>query len=320
MTQKRGMRPVRVLAALSLAFIGCLPRGDVPSGRQLVADRGAFLLSLVPSNGDGLVRALVFRPGKDDTHVDLWVAAADPNGGPTTELKLFPDFDSEVEVSYKPDANGYGLPADSRGRLLLSKERVDGQPQYGYDLFRIDPVSGEMLDLGPGSYASPSPSGHRLLISSYSLSGPASSHTLFDETDGSTTPLEGTHPTFVGEAVLYVTAAGELTRLPAAGAPERLATGVYDFQLATNSYQVTNDHLLLLTRAVPDPNMTDPSQPSQPSQPAQPPPVGFPPTAVTASLLDTSTLVETPLPDGFLYQEGEQFSWDARSLTVRART
>lgn len=300
LTGGHGPRLAGALAVLSLAVAGCLPRGDAPAGRQIVADRGAFLLSLVPANGDGVLRALFFRPGKDDKHVDLWVAAVDPNGGATSELKLSSDFDSDIEVSYKPDV-GYhtGLPADSRGRLLLSRALGADQAQSG--LLRVDPVTGETLDLGPGDNASPSPSGQRLLISTFSAAG---NYALFDDSDGSRTPLDSMRASFVGETLFYLTTAGDLMRFPPGGTAQPVATGVDNFQLATDSFRVTNGHLIVLTRAVPDQSMPDPTF------------AGQPPMAVTASLFDTNTLAETPLPDGPLYQYGVHFSPDTRWLTV----
>jgi len=282
------------LAVVSLGAAGCLPRGDAPAGRQIVADRSAFLLSLVPANGDGVLRVLFFRAGKDDQHVDLWVAAVDPDGGPTSELKLFPDFTTDYEISYKPDVSRAGFQADAQGRLLLSRQLAPDQPEY--DLIRVDPVTGEMLDLGTGGFATPSPSGHRLLISSYSLAG---GPRLFDDRDGSSTVLDSQHASFVGETLFYLTVAGDLMRLPPDGAAQAVATGVDDFQfLAEGYYRVTNQQTLLLTRALSDPSMQETPFPG--------------PAAVSASLFDTTTLLEKPLPDGLVYQYGVQFSPDAQ--------
>jgi len=287
------------LAVVLLGAAGCLPRGEPPAGRQIVADRSAFLLSLVPANGDGVLRALFFRAGKDDQHVDLWVAAVDPDGGPTSELKLFPDFPSDVEISYKPDVSSTGLQADAQGRLFLSTQLLPDQPES--ELFRVDPVTGEMLDLGGGNFATSSPSGHRLLISSFSQSG---NPRLFEEADGSSTVLDTKHASFVGENLFYVTAAGDLMRSPPGGAAQAVATGVDDFQFLTGSnYRVTNQQTLLLTRAS--------SPPSMPESP-----FAGPPPALNASLFDTTTLVEKPLPGGLLYQYGAQLSPDERYLIV----
>ena len=291
---------VRALAAVSLASAACLPRGDAPAGRQIVADQNAILLQLVPATGDGVLRVLFFRPGQDPKHIDLWVAAVPPDGGPTSELKLFTGLDSDAPISYRPSADRTGFPMDAQGRLLLTNLVDPTNPAGVIRLSRIDPVTGETLDLGEGSSATPSPSGHRLLISNF-LAG---SETLYDETDGSTTLLDSQSATFVDETLIYLTTSGDLMRFLPGGVPERVASGVYRFQLAADDSPSSTSHLLLLIKAVPD------------ADTAAPPSPGQPPTTVTASVFDVVTLAETALPAGPLYQYGTRFSPDGRWLTV----
>ena len=48
--------------ARSRSAAACVPRGDPPQGRQIVADRVSFPVYVVPSAGDGTTRVFVTRP------------------------------------------------------------------------------------------------------------------------------------------------------------------------------------------------------------------------------------------------------------------
>lgn len=272
------------LALASLATAACLPRGNPPAGRQILADRNAALMGLVNPNGDGVLRVLFFRPGKDADNVDLWVLSVAPDGSAPVEKLLLTDLDSGIELSDRPQATSYGFGQDARGRVFLTNKS---------GLFRVDPVTGETLALGAGYPGSISASGQRVLIQIFTG---GSSEDVLCEADGSMSVIDGSLATFVGDTVLYQSATGDLMRIPPGGAAQPIAAGV-------TSFNAVNDNLLLLTRAIPDPTMPAPS-PDNPFSPL--------PAQVTASLLDLTTLVETPLPVGPLYQYGASFSPDDR--------
>jgi hypothetical protein len=266
----RGFPAARALALLALAAAGCLPRGDPPAGRQVLADRTASLVGLFPANGDGKLRALFLRPGKTTNPdlADLHLLTVDPSGGPSSERLLLPDVSSVFELGCSR-AGVRCRAFDSRGRLYVSNLSESAPVQQ--NLFRIDPVTGEARDFGPLFSAIPSESGQRVLV--YDGSG---GFVLY-EADDSTTVIDGlatdpgqigftSGPELVGDVVFYPTAEGDLMRIPVGGAAERVATGISNF--------VPRPPLLVLERPSSDPSM-----------PAQ-------------FAFDPATLEETPLPAG----------------------
>jgi len=285
----------------SLATSGCLPRGDAPAGRQILADKTVTLLGLVPANGDGMVRVLFFRPGKDADNYNLWVLAVDPNGGPSSERMLFTDIDYGLVLGYRPSATSGGFPMDSQGRVYMSQFINLGPGDSVEMVKRADPVTGEVVDVPQMNVASPSwyPTG-RLPYVQYNYSG---APLTFDQNGGVTIPDVSTY-LFVGSTAFYVTTDGGLFRLDVNGTSQQLATGVA-------TWLPCSDQTLLITRAAAGADGTGSPPPSNPF--GGPPP---PPAQVTAALLDTATLVETPLPDGPLYQNGAQPSPSGRFLVV----
>lgn len=299
-------RDQRLPAPLALAVVlfltpgGCLPRGEAPAGRQILADRTAVLAGIVPVQGDGVVRVLFFRPGKDADNVNLWVLAVDPNGGPSTEKMLFADIDTGIELGYRPTATGGGYPTDAQGRVYFSRLVPSNDPSqlYTVDVMRADSATGEVVDLGsqaPGVAVPPGPNGYPT-VSNY-----AGSPLVFDANGGVTVADVASYG-FGGSTAFYLTTDGTLVSLDTTGTARQLATGVATF-MAVSAQTV------LITRAV-----TDPSTIPPPPDPFPGPPP--PPAQVTGALLDTVTLVETPLPDGFLYQHAYRPSPSGRWLIV----
>lgn len=84
------------ITAIVVATAACLPRGEPPSGIQVVAGRENTLGAPVPANGDGVLRVLFFRERGDDAH-DLYVVSVDAAGGPPSERLLVPDVDPTVD-------------------------------------------------------------------------------------------------------------------------------------------------------------------------------------------------------------------------------
>jgi hypothetical protein len=60
-----------LLAGLAASAAACVPRGDPPAGRQLVADRTSRLGGFVRSNGDGITRVLITRPAASGKEFSL---------------------------------------------------------------------------------------------------------------------------------------------------------------------------------------------------------------------------------------------------------
>jgi hypothetical protein len=255
--------------ALGLAWIGacaaaCVPRGDPPAGRQLVADRVSTLAGIVRPNGDGVTRVLLTRPGQDAQSADLYVVSAGAAGGPPSERLLA----ANIEATYNGNCQ-LGVPgcfrSDARGRVFVA---TSFDPDTGYPtMARLDPVTAERLELGVGVSYELSPSGERFIV--LTPARELQSVTLYDPDDHAVSLGETNGAVFVGEDLYYVTAQHDLMRIAAGGAPELLASGVSYF-----APQTTEGDLLLLARANADP------------------------TATTYSFLDTVTLEETASPLG----------------------
>ena len=113
-----------------------------------------------------------------------------------------------------------GFCGDARGRLLVM---TNFDPTSGFTMLaRIDPVTGDRLDLGVASYFTLSPSGERFIYT-----GPPTGDVTLVEPDDRAIPLGGVGSSaFVGEVLYYTTQHLELMRIAPGGAPERLATGI----------------------------------------------------------------------------------------------
>jgi hypothetical protein len=245
-----------------------MPRGDPPAGRQLVADRTTMVGGMVRANGDGVARVLILRPAQDalpspyQQRRDLYVVAAGPDTPPVEQL-LATDV-QQFSGGTCGLVRAYGFCSDARGRLLVL---TNFDPTLGFTkLARINPVTGDRLDLGVASYYILSPSGERFIYTG----APTLDVTLV-EPDDRVVPLGSVGSTvFVGEVLYYTTQQLELMRIVPGGTPERLATGVGFFASATTE----GNRLLVLARTTADPTVN------------------------TFSIFDTATLEETAAPPG----------------------
>lgn len=302
------------LVLLPLAVGGCLPRGNPPAGRQVLFDRTASLLNLVPSTGDGLVRALLFRPGKTPDLVDLSVLTVDERGGAPSERVLATDIAEGIELGCRPAGTGC-FPTDSRGRLYVNREGseiaggggdLEGGGSFPLpELVRVDPITGEAVILGAAWSASMSDNRQRVLVRP-SRSDVGSklleiddTSVVLDDVRPSTFAVE--HAAFTGNTVFYLNATDDLVRVAPGGAPERLAKDV-------STFLALSEQLVLLVRG---PKLTEP-EPSVPGSVVTPPD----PDLDVATLLDTTTLQEEALPAGFDYRYGTSFSSDLRWIVL----
>ncbi|HSS40891.1 MAG TPA: hypothetical protein VLT58_19155, partial [Polyangia bacterium] len=254
------MRRAFVLAGVGVLALACVPRGDPPSGRQVLADRISLPLAILPSAGDGVTRILFARPGEGDGSMDLHVLSVDAAGNAPVEHLLAAGVVADPYGGCQFGAAGC-LQTDARGRLLLfSGTAFSGT---GTSLARIDPVTGDRMELGAVSGYKLSPSGQRLLVYPRAQDAPS---TLF-EADDRAVPLDTNGGQFGGEVLYYVTKQREATRLAPGGTPEVLATGVD----GVSPLAVDGDPLVMLIRATADRYVSN------------------------YALLDTATLQETPL-------------------------
>ena len=290
---------MRLAVALALLAGACLPRGDAPAGRQILADKSAVLTAMIPAQPDGLVRVLFFRPGKDADNGDLRLLTADPNGGPSTEKKLFADIDKGLELGYRPSASTGGYPVDPDGGVSYRQFLPGADPgQYVIDVTRADPVTGEVVHIGTP------PNEARLPVSSEDTTlGNYLGAPLTFPDNGGVTVSDVTNYSFAGSTAFYLTSDGTLVSLDSAGQARQLAVGV-------STFLVVSARMVLVARAVVSPDTGQPSSSDPFGGPFDPP------ARVTGALLDTTTLAETPLPDGFQYQYPSRPSPSGRWLVV----
>ena len=266
---------VRVaFAFVALSLTACAPGGDPPAGRQLVAGRGSTPAGFVADQGDGLTRLLLTRPGQSAFTLDLYALSFDPasTATPATEQLLFADL---------PSPSGYGcfqqmgscFETDGRGRLLLNATQPDGTGIV--DLVRVDPVTGQRLDLGPSTYHELSPDGQRLVVHGAARSDRQA--TLYDQ-DERVVPLGAiSQDIFAGPFLYYLDDQQRLLRLAVGGTAEVVTTGVDSFAVLPTP----GVPLLTLSRPTTKPT-------ALPSE--------MTPDAI--SFLDTGTMEETPSPLG----------------------
>ena len=268
------------LVFVSLEAGGCLPRGEPPTGRQLLADPTAALLTVTPVHADGTRQVMFFRPSQehDPDLVDLWSLTLDASGQPSAEKLLSSDIAQGLELSYRP--GGGGFRTDASGGIFLP-DNDSGQ------VVRYDPVTGAKRNFGTDLFPALSPSGRRV-ISSVG----AGSYSLY-EADGSTTTFEGAMVTFVGETVYFLSGDCALMRIVEGGSPELFVAGVQMFQSSWGA-------LLILQHTTAVSCFTG-GLLGQLSHPV---------------LLDTATKQETVLPDGLQY-DFNNFSPDGSRLTAR---
>jgi hypothetical protein len=267
-----------LLVGLAAAVAGCVPRGDPPSGVQLVADRAAYLGGVLRPNGDGVTRVLVQRQVPKaapygESRFDLSVASVGPDAPPAERL-LATNVQALGAGNCYPILRWDGFCSDARGRLLVM---TGYDPMQGFTMLaRIDPVTGVREDLGATGYYVLSPSGGSLLVFTDRLGGDA---TLYDAAGRAVVLDSPSSNLFIGEVLYYTTPQLELTRIAPGGAAERLATGIGFFGPATTE----GTQLLMLARPTADPTVN------------------------TFSIFDTVTLEETPLPAGGTPVGGQRF-------------
>ena len=278
--------------------LGCLPRGDPPAGRQVLTDVTAQLVGFLPVQADGVVRLLFLRPGSDPAHANLFALSVDPAGGESAELPLLTDVAASTTFQCPSDQNDDRFcNVDARGRVYLS-QTLGGDPLTALFL-RVDPVTGQATDLGPGQQVIISASGQRVLFFT------GSNGAVLYEADDSSTAIPSTAAVrFVGDDLFYLSADGALMRLAAGGVPQQVATGVRNFGS-------TRSDFLVLTKGNPPSTMPG----LGPDQPASVPDAVTP---APASTLDLTTFEETALPGGLTYSTGYPISSDGRWLFASA--
>ena len=268
-----------LVLGLGLLAAGCVPRGDPPAGRQVLAGRNSLPFGIVRSNGDGTTRILFVRDGQTDGSMDLYVLWVDGAGGPPVERLL-----AASAFGNPYGGCGYGSPAcfqtDAGGRLLVF---TGAQPPIGGgNLLRVDPITGDQTDLGGAAQYVLSPDGQRLLVYPLDRGGPA---TLYESDDRAVPLLDVTQARFEGEVLYYTTKDKVLMRLAPGGSPEMVATAVDSFL----PYVFDDGVLIVLGRATASPIIS------------------------TYTVLDAATLQETPLPTN---TNGVDFSPDGRWLVT----
>jgi len=272
-----------ILAVMSLAAAGCLPRGEPPAGHQILSDPNASLMAVLSPGAGATKQVLFFRPSQrqDPDLVDLWALTLDANDQPSPERLLFSGISSGLELSYRPSAGNSGFPIDARGRMYIFTS-------LGDDLFRVDVTTGDKQDVGPGdSFPILSPSGQRVAIR-----GMPGAYTLY-ESDDQTMIIAGIQAQFVGETLFYVSPDCNLMRVVARGVPEQVAAGIGNFSVARGTLLFIQ-HTAASTCA--DTGFLGPSDGAQ-------------------AFLDSTTLQETPLPADVQFNPGN-FSSDGHWMTA----
>jgi hypothetical protein len=258
MNARATVAAVVVVMALSA---GCLPRGEPPAGRQVLPDRRATLVGLLPPTGDGVLRAFYTLPTAqpeatdtpDNPVADLYEVSVDSTGGPPVERLLVPRISAADELGCIFNVAPCGG-IDPRGVTVFT----DAGPT------RADAITGDVQQFTFFPYSSPSQ--RRFFVSDS-----ASAVTLYD-VDGQMTVVNDASATrFIGEDFFYVTSQGDLMDIPPSGVAEQVATGLVscaDQSLPGSlpsgltqpcvqfSGQVTPDGIvLLLVRPSPNPNV-----------------------------------------------------------------
>ncbi|HVT06477.1 MAG TPA: hypothetical protein VHO67_03425 [Polyangia bacterium] len=240
------------------ATAACLPRGEAPAGRQLIADRAASLGALVPPNGDGVLRILLLRPAAaDSTGSDLFVVSIDADGQQSPERLLISDINTEdgVGCSWKVAPCSF----DARGRVFVYRNSpVSATPgDFGPPPVWVDPISGDIQEAPLTQIWSPSDLRWAVVQQPdrTNANPPPPATATLTEADGRTTtvqlassdPTSGGYwfPRFVGEDFVYLDPQGEVMDIPPSGVPQQLAKGVTGFTASPTP----DGPLLILSRA-----------------------------------------------------------------------
>ena len=203
------------LAWTGLPAAGCLPAGDPPMGRQVIAGRDDLPAGLLPAMPDGIVRLLVLRLDRERLSSDLYLVSVD-GAGPPTESLLAENLGWGTGCQ-----DNRCFPTDRRGRVFVFH---DYDPTTSTSkATRIDAVTGDRLELGDVNDVKFSPSGDRLAALS------RSNVTVYESDDRATVLAGAASASFVGEDLYYLEAESRLMRLTANGAPELVREGVAGF-------------------------------------------------------------------------------------------
>ena len=271
----------RALLALGLAMCGatgCLPAGGPPTGQRWLAGRTLTLYEFAPTGGGASLSLLVGNQTSNGEADDMYLVAdpgrtAASSAAPTVTrgaTLLLPNaFGPSTTLPYLELAPP--LPQDAAGRLLVAQS----DPGSGYastELFRIDLTTGTALDLGPEVRFALSPSGQRFV-----LDVPDATTTVYEADGSQITLANASEATFVGEN-LYLLQADDpadvamqtLEELTPDGALQTIAQGLTGFQALSGT---TSGDLIL---SVADGDGT-----------------------FSSSLLDPTTLAQTPLPGDY---------------------
>jgi len=207
----------KALLALAWTIVsatGCLPAGDPPAGRRVIAGRDDLPAGLLPASADGIVRLLVLRLRRERMTSDLYLVSVDGAGPPTERLL-------QENLSWgNACAVNRCFTTDRRGRVFLFH---DYDPMTSTTkVTRIDPLTGDRLELGDvGVSFRFSASGDRLAV--FTSAGV----TVYESDDRATVLAGVMAAEFGGEDLYYVTADQRLMRLPpGGGAPEFVRAGV----------------------------------------------------------------------------------------------
>jgi hypothetical protein len=211
-----------VLAWTGLAATGCLPRGDPPAGRQVIADRTLLLADVLPAAPDGTLRVVVARLRSEPFLADLYLVSAPADGSPPSERLLAESLAWGVGCPASPC-----FPADARGRLFL---RGGYDPNFGTNtLIRVDPATGDRTDFGPQSEFHLSPSRERLVTTTFDNNNGLNTVTLYEADDRAVSLPGVSYAQFAGEALFYLTADQQLMRVLPNAAPELVRADVDGF-------------------------------------------------------------------------------------------
>ena len=242
-----------LLVAVLAATAACLPRGNPPVGRQLIADRAATLGTVIPPKADGVLRIIVMRPSANGVGADLSVLELDAAGTASPERFLVAHVDPESSLGCIWKVAPCAI--DANGRVFVfPNQGASGGGEW------VDPVTGEVTPTDPwdSSYRPQSDSQARSFTLDRSTGiGPTQTGTLYDA-DGHGTSIEFATPggrpafTFVGEDFYYVTGQGELVDVPPSDVPAQVETGVADVR----RWKTPDGSLLLLQKgATPGPGV-----------------------------------------------------------------
>ncbi|MFL5305252.1 MAG: hypothetical protein ACJ8F1_08565 [Polyangia bacterium] len=210
------------------ATAACLPRGNPPAGRQLIADRAAAMGAIVPPNGDGMLRILFMRPStQDPTGSDLFVVSLSASGQQSPERLLISNIEADIDLgcTWKVAPCSF----DSKGRAFVYRNLTNDTSQPGPSAFNplwVDPVTGDIEDANTAT--STSPSGQRSFV---------------------TADFSNTTATLVeADGFYFLDSKRDLIDIPPSEVPQQVTTGVAAFF----GWPTPDGARLILTRTTAD--------------------------------------------------------------------